>query len=76
MLGELRDEGHAVLVSTHDIEQAETFDLVLCLNRDAGRLRPARGGPHRRTSLQATYGGELIVLPGGEQAVVVQHHHH
>ena len=26
--------------------------------------------------LARTYGGELIVLEGGEQAVVVQHHHH
>ena len=75
ILGELRDEGHVVLVSTHDIEQAESFDLVLCLNR----TQVAYGPPAEvltAEALQATYGGELIVLPGGEQAIVVQHHHH
>jgi ABC-type Mn2+/Zn2+ transport system ATPase subunit len=75
ILGELRDEGHAVLVSTHDIEQARSFDLVLCLNR----AQIAFGDPAEALSaevLQRTYGGELIVLPDGAQAVVVQHHHH
>ncbi len=75
ILGELRDEGHVVLVSTHDIEQARSFDLVLCLNRS----QIAFGPPAEALSaavLRDTYGGELIVLPDGAQAVVVQHHHH
>lgn len=75
ILDELRDEGLAILVSTHDIEQSRRFDLVLCLNREA----IAFGPPAEALSadvLERTYGGELIVLPGGERAVVVQHHHH
>lgn len=75
ILGALRDEGHAVLVSTHDIEQARSFDLVLCLNR----TQIAYGPPEEALTaelLQRTYGGELIILDGGERAVVVQHHSH
>ena len=75
ILGELRDEGHAVLVSTHDIEASRAFDLVLCLNG----TQIAFGPPAETLSaevLQRTYGGELIVLDGGERAVCVQHHAH
>jgi manganese/iron transport system ATP-binding protein/manganese/zinc/iron transport system ATP- binding protein len=75
ILGDLRDEGHAVLVSTHDIEQARSFDLVLSLNR----TQIAFGTPAEALTselLQRTYGGELIVLEGGEQAICVQHHSH
>jgi ABC-type Mn2+/Zn2+ transport system ATPase subunit len=75
ILGDLRDEGHAVLVSTHDIEQARSFDLVLALNR----TQIAFGPPAEALTselLQRTYGGELIVLEGGEQAICVQHHSH
>jgi manganese/iron transport system ATP-binding protein/manganese/zinc/iron transport system ATP- binding protein len=75
ILGELRDEGRAILVSTHDIRQAEDFDTVLCLN---GR-QVACGPPSdvlTPPTLEATYGSELVVLPDGARAVVVQHHHH
>lgn len=75
LLGQLRTAGRTILVSTHDIEQARDFDLVICLN---GR-QIAYGPPAEVLSseiLQRTYGGELIVLEGGEQAVVIQHHHH
>src|SRR5919112_2308452 len=33
VLGELRDEGRALLVATHDARQARAWDRVLCLNR-------------------------------------------
>lgn len=75
LLGELRDDGHAILITTHDIDQARGFDLVLCVNA----TQIAFGPPAETLSadvLQRTYGGELIVLDGGERAVVVQHHHH
>ena len=32
ILGDLRDEGRSILVSTHDIQQAQGFDSVLCVN--------------------------------------------
>jgi ABC-type Mn2+/Zn2+ transport system ATPase subunit len=75
LLGELRDEGATILVSTHDIEQARAFDLVLCLNR----AQIAYGPPAEALSpsvLERTYGGELILLADGQRAVVVQHHDH
>jgi manganese/iron transport system ATP-binding protein/manganese/zinc/iron transport system ATP- binding protein len=75
LLDELRDDGRAVLVSTHDIEQARGFDLVLCVHGE----QVAFGPPSETLTaavLQRTYGGELVVLEGGERAVVVQHHHH
>jgi ABC-type Mn2+/Zn2+ transport system ATPase subunit len=73
ILAELRAEGRAIIVSTHDIEQARSFDTVLCLNR----RQIAFGAPGELTAevLAATYGSELIVLDGGERAVVVHHDH-
>jgi manganese/iron transport system ATP-binding protein/manganese/zinc/iron transport system ATP- binding protein len=77
LFGELREEGRALLVSTHDVESARRFDLVLCLN---GR-QLAFGRPDEvldRATLEATYGRELIVLEdeGPARAVTVQHHEH
>jgi ABC-type Mn2+/Zn2+ transport system ATPase subunit len=75
VLDELRREGCAVLVATHDIAQARRFDHVLCLNG----TQVAFGTPGETlvpATLQATYGAELIVLDGGERAVVVAHHEH
>jgi manganese/iron transport system ATP-binding protein/manganese/zinc/iron transport system ATP- binding protein len=74
---ELRAEGRTLLVASHDVESARSFDLVLCLNRS----QVAFGPPHEaltRDALEATYGHELIVLEngGGTRAVTVQHHEH
>jgi manganese/iron transport system ATP-binding protein/manganese/zinc/iron transport system ATP- binding protein len=75
VFGDLRDEGRTLLVATHDVEQARRWDAVLCLNR-----RQIAFGPPGETLtapvLQATYGGELIVLESGEAAVAVEHHGH
>lgn len=71
---ELGEEARTVLVSSHDVESARGFDLVLCLN---GR-QVAFGPPAEvldRGTLEATYGSEMIVLGDG-RAVTVQHHHH
>jgi ABC-type Mn2+/Zn2+ transport system ATPase subunit len=73
----LRVEGRALLVSSHDVESARGFDLVLCLH---GR-QVAFGAPGevlQRATLEATYGRELIVLDeaGPARAVTVQHHEH
>jgi ABC-type Mn2+/Zn2+ transport system ATPase subunit len=61
---ELRAEGRTLLVSSHDVESAQRFDLVLCLH---GR-QVAFGTPAAvldRATLEATYGRELIVLEDG-----------
>ncbi|HEX2070194.1 MAG TPA: metal ABC transporter ATP-binding protein [Thermoleophilaceae bacterium] len=80
LFGELRGEGRALLVSTHDVQSARAFDRVLCLNR----TQIAFGDPATaltREVLERTYGQEIVVLdedgPGGPvRAVTVQHHHH
>jgi len=75
LFAELRAEGRAVLVSTHDVDSARGFDRVLCLNR----RQVAFGTPDQtlgREVLEATYGAEIVVLDGGRRAVTVQHHAH
>jgi len=77
VFAELSGEGRTLLVSSHDVEGARGFDLVLCLN---GR-QVAFGPPAEaldRASIEATYGRELIVLDeaGAARAVTVQHHDH
>jgi ABC-type Mn2+/Zn2+ transport system ATPase subunit len=77
VFAELRAEGRTLLVSSHDVESARGFDLVLCLH---GR-QVAFGPPAEvldRATLEATYGRELIVLDeaGAARAVTVHHHEH
>ena len=75
VLRELRDEGKALLVATHDVEQARRFERVLCLHRRQvafGAPAEVLGG----SVLQETYGDELVMLEGGRPAVNVGHHDH
>jgi manganese/iron transport system ATP-binding protein/manganese/zinc/iron transport system ATP- binding protein len=75
VFSELRAEGRTLLVATHDVRQAAAWDRVLCLNRRQIEF----GAPAAALSpetLRETYGGELIVLPGGARAVGVGHHAH
>ena len=74
---ELRNEGRTLLVSTHDVDSARRFDLVLCLNGHQVAFG-APGAVLDRRALEETYGSELVVLDsdGGQvRAVTVQHHH-
>ena len=78
LFAELREEGRALLVSTHDVDTARRFDRVLCLNR----RQVAFGRPGQclgRDVLEATYGSEIVVIDEGGtpvHAVAVQHHEH
>lgn len=74
VLFELREEGRTMLVSTHDIDQAGAFDAVLCVNGEQADFLTPEG--LTAELLARTYGGELILLDGGERAVVVGHHRH
>jgi ABC-type Mn2+/Zn2+ transport system ATPase subunit len=74
LIAELAGEGRAVLVATHDLEQARRWDSVLCLNRRQIAVGPP-GATLDRPVLEATYGGEIVELPGGERGILPPHHH-
>ena len=75
LIADLAAEGRGIVVATHDLEQARGWDSVLCLNR-----RQIAAGPPAETLdravLEATYGGEIVELPGGGRAILPPHHHH
>jgi ABC-type Mn2+/Zn2+ transport system ATPase subunit len=65
LLDRLARDGKGMLIATHDLEQARSWDLVLCLNR----RQFAFGAPSRsltRSVLEATYGAALITVEGGD----------
>ncbi|HEY8582779.1 MAG TPA: metal ABC transporter ATP-binding protein [Capillimicrobium sp.] len=73
LLGELASEGRTLLISTHEVEQALGWDLVLCLNR----VQVAFGPPAEtltREVLERTYGAHVVELPGGGRGVLPPHH--
>ncbi len=77
LIGELAGEGRAVVIATHDLEQARSCDLVLCINKS----QIACGQPERVLGdlavLEATYGGAIVEIPGAEgRAILPPHHHH
>jgi ABC-type Mn2+/Zn2+ transport system ATPase subunit len=75
LLGELTAQGRGVMIATHDVDQARVWDRVLCLNR----RQVAFGPPAEildRAVLEATYGGSIVELPGGELRGVLPPHHH
>jgi ABC-type Mn2+/Zn2+ transport system ATPase subunit len=75
LLAELAGTGHTVLIATHDVEQARSWDRVLCLNR----RQIAFGTPEQaltRETLAATYGGAIVTLPGTGERVLLPADHH
>ena len=78
IFAELRAEGRTLLVSTHDVQSARSFDFVLCLHRRQVAFGPPEPALDRAT-IEATYGSELIVLEGDgspARAITIQHHEH
>jgi ABC-type Mn2+/Zn2+ transport system ATPase subunit len=75
LLDELAAEGRTILIATHDVDQARAWDLVLCLNR----VQVAFGAPDETLTLptlERTYGGAIVELPGdGGHGVLPPHHH-
>jgi ABC-type Mn2+/Zn2+ transport system ATPase subunit len=76
LLDRLAAEGRAVLVATHDVDQARAWDAVLCLNRRQVAFGPPEETLSREV-LERTYGGAIVVLPGedGGRAILPPHHH-
>lgn len=77
LLEDLAGDGRALLIATHDVDQARRWGTVLCLN---GR-QVAMGGTDvlTREVLEATYGGEIVdidcAVHGHHPAVLPPHHH-
>ncbi len=77
LIAELAEEGRGIVIATHDLAQARTCDLVLCLNKQ----QVAWGQPDDVLDdlavLEATYGGAIVEIPGGGgRAILPPHHHH
>ncbi len=75
LIDRLASSGHTVMIATHEVEQAERWDLVLCLNR----TQVSFGDPAVAISkpvLEATYGGHIVEIPGQPNLGVLPAHHH
>jgi manganese/iron transport system ATP-binding protein/manganese/zinc/iron transport system ATP- binding protein len=73
LLAGLAAAGCALLIATHDLDQARGWERVLCLNR----RQIAFGAPDdvlTRETLELTYGAELVDVTG-DRCVVPPHHH-
>ncbi|HET8815661.1 MAG TPA: metal ABC transporter ATP-binding protein [Solirubrobacterales bacterium] len=73
LITELATAERAIVIATHDLEQARRWDKVLCINR----RQVAIGEPEAildRAVLEATYGGAIVEIPGG--GVLLPPHHH
>jgi ABC-type Mn2+/Zn2+ transport system ATPase subunit len=77
LIAELAAEGRAIVIATHDLEQARGCDLVLCINkRQVACGRPAQVLADVGV-LEATYGGAIVEIPGtAGRAILPPHHHH
>jgi manganese/iron transport system ATP-binding protein/manganese/zinc/iron transport system ATP- binding protein len=78
LLRRLAADGRALLIATHDVEQARRWDRVLCLNRR--QIAYGTAEVLTRDALEATYGGEIVDIDcaehGHDQVVLPAHHHH
>jgi len=73
LLAGLAADGRGVLVATHDVDQTRRWERVLCVNR----RQVAFGAPDdvlTREVLERTYGGDLVELPSGREALAPPHH--
>jgi ABC-type Mn2+/Zn2+ transport system ATPase subunit len=75
LLAELAAGGRGVMIATHDVEQARGWDRVLCLNGQQVAYGPPEATLDRAV-LEATYGGEIVEIPGDHAHGVLPPHHH
>jgi ABC-type Mn2+/Zn2+ transport system ATPase subunit len=82
LVDRLAGEGRTVLIATHDVEQASSWDVVLCLNRRQVAFGPP-AGVLTLPVLEATYGGSIVMLPTEHRpgdapraGILPPHHHH
>ena len=75
LLESLASDGVTLLIATHDLDQARSWEKVLCLNAS----QVAFGNPAEtltRDVLEQTFGSDLLELPGGGFIAPPHHHHH
>ena len=75
LLRDLAAQGRALLIATHDVEQARDWERVLCINK----RQVAFGAPEdvlTREVLETTYGAEMVEVAGGDRCVIPTHHDH
>jgi ABC-type Mn2+/Zn2+ transport system ATPase subunit len=74
LIDTLAADGHALLIATHDVDQARAWDRVLCLNH----RQIAFGAPDdvlSRAVVEETYGGQIVEVPDGSRGILPAHHH-
>jgi len=76
LIADLAGEGRGIAVATHDLEQARACDLVLCLAGHQVAFGPPRATLTREV-IEATYGGEIVEVPGAAspRGLLPAHHH-
>jgi ABC-type Mn2+/Zn2+ transport system ATPase subunit len=75
LISDLAGRGRTVMIATHDVEQARSWDLVLCLNGTQVAFGPPDATLDREV-LEATYGGSIVEIPGEPGLGVMPPHHH
>jgi ABC-type Mn2+/Zn2+ transport system ATPase subunit len=73
LLARLAADGRALLIATHDVDQARNWERVLALNRRQVAFGPP-GEVLTRETLEATYGAELVDV-ADDRCVIPPHHH-
>lgn len=75
LLDDLAGEGRALLIATHDIAQAASWDRVLCVhNRQIAFGEPA--DTLTADILSKTFGGAVVRLADGTQTLAIVDEHH
>ena len=74
LLQELATQGRTLLIATHDLEQAKSWEQVLCLNGHQVAFGTP-GAVLSRETLIETFGADLLELPDGGFMAPPHHHH-
>lgn len=74
LISDLAKEGTTLLVATHDLDQARSWEKVLCLNGEQIAFGPPDDVLEKET-LQKTFGADLLEIAGGGLMAPPHHHH-
>ncbi|MCX6388070.1 MAG: ATP-binding cassette domain-containing protein, partial [Solirubrobacterales bacterium] len=74
LISDLAKAGTTLLVATHDLDQARSWEKVLCLNGEQIAFGPPDDVLEKET-LQKTFGADLLEIAGGGLMAPPHHHH-